>query len=120
MKYKCLVDVTIDEESQMAAAVVYAHIDHNKDGVAYIVGTRTKVRQVALDQIAYGWTAEDMHRNHPYLTLGQIHSALTYYHDHQDEIEYEIEEELRFVNEFRERQGETSNRLKLKAKGLLS
>jgi hypothetical protein len=31
---------------------------------------------------------------HPYLTLGQIHSALAYYWDHQEELEQDIERRL--------------------------
>ncbi len=31
-----------------------------------------------VEQKAYGWSAEELHFQHPYLTLGQIHSALAY------------------------------------------
>jgi len=110
--------VHIVQEIQMAVSVAYAHIDHNKDGVAYIIGTKTKVRQVALDLMAYGWTAEDMHRQHPYLTLGQIHSALAYYYDHREEIEREITNGLQMVEEIQAGLGESPLRLKLKARGV--
>lgn len=71
----------------MATAMAYAHIDVDRQGVPYLTGTKTKVKQVALDHIAYNWSAEDIRRNHPYLTLSQIHSALAYYYDHQREID---------------------------------
>jgi len=35
---------------------------------------------------------EDMVREHLGLTLSQIYSALTYYYDHQEEMDREIEE----------------------------
>jgi len=104
----------------MAAPVTYAHIDFNKDGVPYLMGTKTKVKQVALDHIAYRWSAEDIHRNHPDLTLAQIHSALAYYYDHQEEIDGSIEEGLRAVEDIRAGLGESTLRLKLKESGVIS
>ena len=104
----------------MAPAIAYAHIDHNAEGVPYITGTKTKVKQVALDHIAYRWTAEDIHRNHPYLTLAQIHSALAYYYDHQADIDQAIEDGLRKVEEIKAGLGESPLRLKLKAHGAIT
>lgn len=68
----------------------YKHIVIDPTGVARIVGTTTKVREVVLDQIAYGWSPEEMHWQHPYLSLAQIHAALTYYHDHKEQVDQEI------------------------------
>ncbi len=104
----------------MTAAVAYPHIGFTKDGVPYLVGTKTKVKQVALDHIAYRWSAEDIHRNHPDLTLAQIHSALAYYYDHQEEVDRAIEEGLRTVEEIRAVLGESTLRLKLKEHGVIS
>ena len=44
--------------------------------------------------IAYGWSAEELYFQHPYLTLGQIYSALAYYADHQAALERDIENRL--------------------------
>ena len=41
----------------------------------------------------------------PHLTLGQVHAALSYFHDHQDEILGEIEEARHIVAEIRRRTG---------------
>lgn len=103
----------------MAVTVAYPHIEHNEDGVPFVAGTKTKVKQVALDHIAYRWTAEDIHRNHPYLNLAQIHSALAYYYDHQAEIDQAIEDGLRKVEEIKASLGESPLRLKLKAHGAI-
>jgi hypothetical protein len=35
----------------------------------------------------------------PYLTLGQIHSALAYYWDHQESLDEEIERRLKAVDQ---------------------
>jgi hypothetical protein len=49
---------------------------------------------MVMDYLARGLGPEDMVRHYPYLTLGEVHSAMAYYHDHRDEIDGEIEAEL--------------------------
>lgn len=56
-----------------------------------------KVIELVLDKLAYGWSPEELHFQHPGLTLGQIHSALAYYWDHQEELEQDIEGRLQVV-----------------------
>jgi uncharacterized protein (DUF433 family) len=63
------------------------HIERDERGVAWIAGTNTKVIEVALDQVAYGWEAEEIHAAHPHLSLAQIHAALSFYHDHKGEMD---------------------------------
>jgi len=76
-------------------AVTYPHIEIREDGTPAIVGTRITVTHLAMERLAYHWDAEEMRRQHPTLTLGQIHSALAYYYDHEDEINRAIEEDER-------------------------
>jgi uncharacterized protein (DUF433 family) len=94
---------------KLMATVEYAHISYNSDNVPVIAGTRTKVRLIAEDLVYRGWDAEETHRQYPYLTLGQIHSALAYYFDHKEEMDAEIhrleEESHRLLAEFEKRQG---------------
>lgn len=99
--------------------VVYAHIDYRPDGTPFISGTQTKVEEIVLDHIAWRWDADNIHRNHPHLSLAQIHSALAYYYDHQAEMDAVIEAGLRQVAKIRGGLGESPVRLKLKAQGLL-
>jgi uncharacterized protein (DUF433 family) len=61
------------------AATVSTLIELDERGVAWISGTKTKVIEVALDRVAYGWSPEEIHFQHNYLSLAQIHSALAYY-----------------------------------------
>ncbi len=61
------------------------------DGRPVIRGTRIPVWQVANAIVCLGETAEAYRADHPSLTLAQIHAALSYYFDHQDEIDAEIE-----------------------------
>src|SRR5436190_14174778 len=78
-----------------------AHIHLDERGVAWIDDTNTKVIEVVLDKIAYSWSPEEIHSQHPHLSLGQIHAALSYYHDHQKELDAEIERRYRAVEEIR-------------------
>lgn len=98
--------------------VTYPHIEL-RDGVPYLVGTQTKVIEVALDRLAHHWDADEIHRQHPHLSLAQIYAALTYYYDHQQEMDAAIEESRQRVQAIRESLGESPVRQKLKAKGLL-
>jgi uncharacterized protein (DUF433 family) len=75
------------------------HIEIDESGVAWIAGANTKVIEVALDKIAYGWSPEEIHFQHPHLSLAQIHSALAYYYDHQQEIDSEINQRRREAEE---------------------
>ncbi|HLC16618.1 MAG TPA: DUF433 domain-containing protein [Thermodesulfovibrionia bacterium] len=70
---------------------LYKHIVLNESKIPIIAGTTMKVTELVLNSHAYGWSPEELHFQHPYLTLGQIHSALAYYWDHQKEIEEDIQ-----------------------------
>jgi uncharacterized protein (DUF433 family) len=99
---------------------IYAHIEERPDGKAWLIGTQTKVLEVALDRIAYHWDGDEIQRQHPYLTLGQIYSCLAYYYDHQGQMDRIIEEQLQYVDRMRSQNGESILKAKLKEKGLAS
>lgn len=44
------------------------------------------------------WSSEEIARQYPHLSLSEIHSALAYYFDHQEQIDSEIHDELRRAN----------------------
>jgi uncharacterized protein (DUF433 family) len=104
----------------MSTPTAYPHIERRADGKLWLIGTQTKVLEVALDRLAHHWDADEIQRQHPHLTLGQIHSCLAYYHDHQDVMDRLIDEQLRTIERLRGQQGESVLRAKLKSKGLAS
>lgn len=63
-----------------------------KDGEPIIAGTGVRVRRVAC-YYKMGHTAEDLVRELPHLTPGQIYAALAYYHANPAEIDAAIEQE---------------------------
>jgi uncharacterized protein (DUF433 family) len=84
------------------SSVATTHIEIDERGVAWITGANTKVIEVVLDKLAYGWSPEEIHFQHSYLSLAQIHAALTYYYDHQTELDGEIMRQLKEVEAFAE------------------
>jgi uncharacterized protein (DUF433 family) len=104
----------------MPTATPYAHIELRADGMPWLTGTQIKVIEVALDRIAYRWDGDEIQRNHPHLTLGQIYSSLAYYYDHQAEMDQLIEDDLQYVEQMRRQSGESALARKLRSKGLAS
>lgn len=96
----------------------YEHISVGNDGVAIIADAGIKVTQLVAEVMAYGWSPEELHFQHPHLSMGQIHSALAYYWDHQSEIHQQIESDLLYADELRLRLGESPLVARLKAQGL--
>ncbi len=84
-------------------ALAYAHVELSSDGVPLIEGTTTKVIEVALDRLAHHWDADEIRRQHPHLRLTQIHGALVYYEDHEDELNQDIERRSSAVDSIRHR-----------------
>jgi uncharacterized protein (DUF433 family) len=103
----------------MSIATAYEHITLSENGVPMIEGTTTKIVEIVLETKAYGWSPEEIHLQHPYLSLGQIYSAMAYYFDHSQEFEREIRERLEKVGSLRATIGESKVQVKLKEKGLL-
>jgi len=79
----------------------YEHIVLDESGVPLIAGTTMKVVELVTSQQAYGWSPEELAFQYPYLTMGQIHSALAYYWDHQEELDADMERRLAFAEEMR-------------------
>src|SRR3954471_18769633 len=88
---------------------VATHIElrPNRDGQsrAFIAGTRVRVQDIYAQAEIHGRTPEEIVESLPHLTLGQVHAALSYLHDHREEILREMREDRAFVNEFRGKAG---------------
>lgn len=71
-------------------AELLTHIHRDAAGSVWIDDTGVKVIQVAQEHIGHGWSADMIHENHPALSLAQIHAALAWFFDHQEEMEKEM------------------------------
>ncbi len=65
-----------------------------------IDGHRIRVQDVVGLYFIRGYSAEEIAKAFPSISLTQIHAALAYYHDHRDEIDQEMQEDDRFAEEF--------------------
>lgn len=78
----------------METATKHCYIIHNPailSGEAIIKGTRTPVRAV-VENWRLGLFPEEIVIHLPHLTLAQVFDALSYYSDHQKEVDAHIEE----------------------------
>jgi uncharacterized protein (DUF433 family) len=57
-----------------------------------IAGTKFPVRSVVNYVLRQGITPEELVAEFQYLTLAQIHDALSYYYDHQKEVDRDLAE----------------------------
>jgi hypothetical protein len=102
------------------SVVTYPHIAKQDDEPARLQRIpRVRVSQIAMDYLAHGWSPDEMCRQHPYLQPAEAHAAMTYYFDHQEEIDREIQTEWQQVQEDQAQAARSPFFLRLKAKGRL-
>ena len=70
-------------------------------GKPRIDGHRIKVEHIAVCHERMGLSPDEIVNSHPTITLAQVHAAPAYYYDHKDEIDADIEEGKRFVEELK-------------------
>ncbi len=65
-----------------------------------IDGHRIRVQDISTSYTRLGMSADEICDAYPSITLAQVHAALAYYFDHREEVEAEIAQDARFVEEF--------------------
>src|ERR1700761_868131 len=103
----------------MSAVHTQSHIHRDAQGRAWIDETNIKVIEVVLDHVAYGWSADEINVHHPHLSLAQIHAALSFYFDHQEEFDKKIEASLREAEKAAAESKDSPLRRRLRVRGLL-
>lgn len=99
-------------------AAEYPHIELDQDQEPVITGTGTRVIRIAMDRLAHHWDADEIRRQRPHLSLGQIYSALAYYYDHEKEMNALIQSRLQKEQALLDALGESRVRARiLAAKG---
>jgi Protein of unknown function (DUF433) len=101
-------------------ALSYPHIEKAENQPARLQRLpRIRVAQIVMDYLTYGWSVEEICRQHLYLTLAEAHAAMGYYFDHQEEIDQEISQEWQQVQESISQSSESPCYSRMKARGLL-
>jgi uncharacterized protein (DUF433 family) len=100
--------------------IAYPHIDRLENEPARLQRMpRIRVAQIVMDYLAYGWSVEEMYRQHPYLRLAEIYAVMGYYFDHQTEIDAEINAEWESVKIDKATAGNSTFAMRMRARGLL-
>jgi uncharacterized protein (DUF433 family) len=100
-------------------AVPLSLVELDDKGVAWISRTKTKVIEVTLDKVAYGWSPEEIHFQHDYLSLAQIHAALAYYYERHAEFDAQMSDRSKRAKALAEAGKDSPGRQRLRSKGLL-
>jgi uncharacterized protein (DUF433 family) len=108
------------EREPAMSTIAHPHIKLDAQGVAWIDDANVKVIEVVLDRLAYGWSPEEIHFQHPQLSLAQIHAALAHYYDHQATLDAEIVRQEETIRRLQREAGDSPLVARLKARGLLS
>lgn len=75
----------------MGIQTLYPHIEASPGESPRLTRLpRVRVAQIAMDYLGYGWSVEEICRQHPNLTPAETHAAMAYYFDHQSQIDAEI------------------------------
>jgi uncharacterized protein (DUF433 family) len=104
----------------MSSDVAYPHVEEvTGESPRLRRHPRIRVAQIAMDYLAYGWSVEEMCRQHPYLTPAEAHAAMAYYFDHQEQIDAEVRAELEQVERNIPEAPRSPFFVRMRAKGLL-
>ncbi len=104
----------------MSVDATYPHIEKPAGESARLSRSpRVRVAQIAMDYLAYGWSPDEMCRQHPNLTKAEAHAAMAYYFDHQEGIDADIRAEVSNAEASLKESSDSPLRLRLRTKGLL-
>jgi len=84
--------------------VLATHIDSQPGkcgGKPCIAGTRIRVQDVYVWHELRGQSPAEIVASFPQLSLGQVHAALAYYHDHRDEIQTAVADERSWADQMK-------------------
>ncbi len=94
--------------------LTHAHIELTPEGVPIVSGTAMKVVELIKFHLHQNWDARQLHEQFPNLTLGEIYSALSYFHDNEAEIRAEIERREEEAKEIRNKREDSPAQRKLR------
>ncbi len=88
------------------STATYPHIKIRSDGHPVTAESAYKVRILVQEYLA-GATPAELQEAHLRLSLSEIHAALSYYYDHQEEMDREIQEGEELVERMMAEAGES-------------
>jgi uncharacterized protein (DUF433 family) len=109
------VSPTLPAEPEGAIPVIREYIGIKPGycgGKPHILGHRIKVKHVAIWYERMGMSPVEIVEQHPTISMAQVHAALAYYYDHQDDIKAEIAEEEQAYEELKSKQPSILDKIK--------
>lgn len=104
----------------MNSVLLYPHVEVRPGSPARLQRVpRVRVAQIVMDYLAHGWQVDEICRQHPYLRPAEVHAAMSYYFDHQAEIDDEIRLEWDQSRRDRDANNPSPFYLRLRARGLV-
>jgi len=89
---------------QMQVLHPYITMDRRiSGGSPVIVGTRTRILDIAIEYEYLGSTPDEIVDAHPHLTLPQVHDTLSFYYEHHEELDMEIKERKEMIDKLHEK-----------------
>jgi uncharacterized protein (DUF433 family) len=73
------------------------HLHRDSENAVWIDQTGYRVLDLVREHLAHSWSAESLHENHPDLSLAQIHAALAWFYDHEQDMLSEVIAKSRMV-----------------------
>ena len=72
-------------------------------GKPCIAGTRMRVQDIYVWHELQGQSADEIVSSFPHLTMADVYAALSYYWDHRDEIQRQMDEATAFVEQMKQK-----------------
>lgn len=73
--------------------VTWQYLEIDAQNQAKIANSRLSVSQLIQEKHAHGWSPEELHFQHPEISLAAIYSALSYYYTYQIQIDAKMTQE---------------------------
>lgn len=70
--------------------VTWQYLEIDTQGHVKIANSRVPISQLIQEKNAHGWSPEELHFQHPEISLAAIYAALSYYYTYQSQIDAEI------------------------------
>ncbi len=88
----------------MSIEITYPHLQADEGGNVRVENTRYKAKQLAAEHFHFGWTAEELLRQHPDLRPEQVYSVLTWFYDNYAIVVAELNASLEQTEKLRKSQ----------------
>ena len=70
-------------------------------GSPILTGTRTRVIDIVIEYTMLGSSPDEIVDAHPHLNLAKVHDALSYYYEHREKLDNEIQNRIKDVDKIR-------------------